>query len=59
MSHFEQIGVERQYASRNASMAQKWFEDSCHKCCTQGKHISCDNCAISTAHSLIMTIFFN
>lgn len=59
MSHFEQIGVEHQYSAKNAKMAQKSFENSCHKCCTQGKHINCDKCAISTVHNLIMTVFSN
>lgn len=57
MSHFEQIGVDYQYNARNARMAKKSFENSCHKCCTQGKHIECSKCAISTAHQSVMIAF--
>ena len=57
MSKFEEIGVAYQYNAKNALMAEKSFEYSCHKCCTQGKHLSCNSCAISTVHDLIMTIF--
>ena len=57
MSHFEQIGVDYQYNAKNAKMAEKSFEKSCSKCCTQGKHIECSRCAISEAHNSIMMIF--
>lgn len=57
MSKFEEIGVAFQYNATNALMANKSFEYSCHKCCTQGRHLSCSNCAIATAHDLIVQMF--
>lgn len=57
MSIFEEIGVEYQYNAKNALMAKQSLEYSCHKCCTQGRHLSCSNCAIATAHNLVLLMF--
>ena len=57
MSHFETIGVERQYNAINANEAKRAFSNSCTKCCTRGKQINCDRCHIAFAHELAIFCF--
>lgn len=57
MSGFEQIGVNYQYSAKDIIEANKSFDNSCNKCCTQGRHIECDRCAIATAHSNVSAYF--
>ena len=56
MTYFEQLGVNYQYSARSISDAHKHFETSCDKCCTYGKHIDCDNCAIANVHHDMLLI---
>ena len=57
MSGFERIGVDYQYNARNINEAIKSFNNSCNRCCTQGRHIECDRCAIATAHNTVSEYF--
>lgn len=41
MTKFENIGVARQYQSRNKHEADKQFERSCDMCCCRGMHLEC------------------
>ncbi len=41
MTKFENIGVARQYESRNAQEAKREFERSCNFCCNRGMHMEC------------------
>ena len=50
MTYFEAVGVNYQYSATNIFEAKKEFQKSCEKCITQGKHVSCDNCAIAEAY---------
>ena len=56
MTYFEAVGVDYQYSAHNIYEANKAFEKSCTKCSVQGKHISCDRCAIAAAHDSISFI---
>lgn len=57
MSKFEEIGVNRQYEAGSVSEAIYSFYRSCKLCATQGKYISCSNCAIASVHQLVTEIF--
>lgn len=57
MTRFEQIGVDRQYYSKNITEAKKLFKSTCKHCATTGKHFECERCKISYAHE-IMTDYF-
>ena len=57
MSKFEEIGVNRQYEAGSIREARKLFDMSCKICATQGKYISCSNCAIASVHQLVTEIF--
>lgn len=57
MTHFEQVGVNYQHDAQNKNQALKSFMYSCNCCCTKGKRIDCDRCAIATAHNHIMAYF--
>ena len=59
MTKFEQVGVNMQYDSTTKGMAQQKFSQSCECCCCKGMQIKCDNCAIETAHKLVMASFEN
>jgi hypothetical protein len=59
MTYFESIGVDRQYSADSIDKANKAFANSCNYCCTQGKQINCDQCAIASVHSLIITFLNN
>lgn len=59
MSKFEEIGVSRQYEAGSISEARNFFYMSCKLCATQGKHISCSNCAIANVHQLVKEIFIH
>ena len=54
MSQFERDGVDRQMEAENVRQAVRAFNYSCNKCCYTGKHILCENCAISCAHDNAM-----
>lgn len=56
MTYFEQKGVNFQYDSCNMAMADKRFEVSCALCCSQGKRLSCERCAIYEAHKAMKMI---
>ena len=56
MTYFEAVGVDYQYSATNINYAKRQMDKSCNKCSTQGKYISCDRCAIATAHSNILMI---
>ena len=56
MTYFEAVGVDYQYGATNYLRAKKAFEKSCDICGKTGKHISCDQCAIASAHKDIITI---
>lgn len=57
MTHFERIGVNRQYEANNIEEANKSFAHSCECCCTKGKYIDCDRCAIAFTYNLICAYF--
>ena len=57
MSKFEEIGVNRLYEASSAREARNLFYRSCKLCATQGKAISCSNCAIANVHQLVIEIF--
>ena len=57
MSKFELIGQSYQFSSCNSAEAEKRFTKSCDLCCTTGKHIQCDRCAIAIAHNFIIDFF--
>lgn len=59
MTKFEQVGVNMQYDSETKEVAQQKFSRSCECCCCKGMQIKCDNCAIETAHKLVMASFEN
>ena len=54
MTRFEEIGIDRQKASRSVSEANRNFDHSCTLCCTTGKRILCDRCGISHAHDNVL-----
>ena len=54
MTRFEEIGIDRQKASRSVSEANRNFDHSCTLCCTTGKRILCDRCGISHAHDDVL-----
>ena len=55
MSKFEERGVERQFESRTIKQAIRSFKRSCGSCCYTGKYITCDRCAIASAHNNILS----
>ena len=57
MTKFEQVGVNMQYDSITKEEAQQKFSRSCDCCCNRGMRISCDICAIETAHKLVVATF--
>lgn len=57
MTRFEQVGIDRQYGSRNAREAKRLFEQSCELCATQGRYIHCTHCMIASVHQLVTEIF--
>lgn len=57
MTHFEQVGVNYQHDANTKEQALKSFEYSCNCCCTKGKRIDCDRCAIAVTHNHIMAHF--
>ena len=59
MTKFEQVGVNMQYEATTKEIAHKKFSRSCECCCNKGLHIRCDQCAISTAHLLVIASFEN
>ena len=54
MTYFESIGVEHQFNANCIEKANEEFVKSCTKCCTQGKYINCDQCAIDSAHNIVV-----
>ncbi len=54
MTSFEEVGIDRQKASRSISEANRNFDHSCTLCCTSGKSILCDRCGISHAHDDVL-----
>lgn len=54
MTYFEERGVERQHRARTKDWAIRMFENSCVRCCTTGKHMNCEHCAIAGAHEYIL-----
>lgn len=56
MTYFEKVGVDYQYNATNITEATNAFKKSCAICCTTGKHINCDSCAISNVHSTLLSI---
>ncbi|MBR0126733.1 MAG: hypothetical protein IJL99_00570 [Firmicutes bacterium] len=54
MTSFEEVGIDRQIASRSISEANRNFDHSCTLCCTSGKRILCDRCGISHAHDDVL-----
>lgn len=59
MTKFENIGVERQYASRSLREAKREFESSCSACCIKGIHLECLGCSIAFTHELMIGYFSN
>lgn len=53
---FQNIGVQKQYDSTSKAEANKKYEISCELCSQRGLHIQCNQCAIKTAHDLIITL---
>ena len=54
MTRFEEVGIDRQKASRSVNEANRNFDHSCTLCCTSGKRILCDRCGISHAHDDVL-----
>ena len=54
MTRFEEVGIDRQKASRSVSEANRNFDHSCTLCCTTGKRILCDRCGISHMHDEVL-----
>ena len=59
MTYFESIGVKKQHSAMSARKANEEFARSCNICCSQGKDINCDKCAIASAHNDIITCVYN
>jgi len=57
MSKFEEIGVEKQYASNSIRQANFHYEQSCYLCVTRGRHIECKHCHIEGAHAEVIETF--
>ena len=57
MTHFEQNGINYQHDATTKEQALKSFMHSCKCCCTKGKRIDCDRCAIAEVHSNVMAYF--
>lgn len=57
MTKFEQVGVNYLYNANNIYEANKSFHYSCNCCCSKGMHLSCDRCAISHVHGLVVAYF--
>lgn len=57
MTKFENVGMERQIASRNSYEAIQNFQNSCKVCCAKGMQIVCDRCAISATHNEVLAYF--
>ena len=57
MLKFEQVGVNMQYEAPTKEIAQKKFSRSCECCCNRGLQIKCGQCAIATAHRLVVASF--
>ena len=53
-SRFEEIGIERQYASQTITEANKHYEKSCYICIMHGIHMECRNCHINGAHDTVV-----
>lgn len=47
---FEERGVELQKDSLSVSEANRRFRNSCILCCSKGRCVDCDYCAINAAH---------
>ena len=50
MSNFEYIGVFKQNNAMTITDANKFFEQSCNKCCFSGRNMSCKTCHIAGAY---------
>lgn len=57
MTRFEQIGVDKQYYSKDINEANKSFERSCTHCATRGMHLDCERCRISYVHNIMEDYF--
>ena len=56
MTRFEEVGIDRQKASRSISEANRNFDHSCTLCYTTGKRILCHRCGISHAHDTVLAL---
>lgn len=59
MSKFEEIGVEKQYASTSIRQANFHYEKSCYLCSIHGRNIKCTHCHIEGAHAEVIKFFNN
>lgn len=48
---FEERGVELQRDSLSVAEANRRFQSSCIRCCSKGRCVDCDYCAINAAHA--------
>lgn len=58
MLRFEEIGVEKQYASTSLREAKYHYEQSCNRCGFRvGTPIDCKHCHIEGAHAIVVEYF--
>ena len=57
MSKFEEIGVEKQYASTSIRQANFHYEKSCYLCSIHGRNIKCTHYHIEGAHAEVIKFF--